>query len=129
MKKKIHPKYYDDAVVTCNCGNTFVTGSTQKQIQVEICSACHPFFTGEMKYIDTLGRVEKFQKQQAQAKKYAQTKKTKKKPDDQSDQQPRSLKAMLSKARSQVKLSNSNKTKNSNQPSKSSEKAETNKSK
>lgn len=104
MKKKIHPKYYNDAKVTCSCGNTFTTGSTQPEIQVEICSACHPFFTGEMKYVDTLGRVEKFQKKQAQAQKYAKTKKSKQKTSDDNDdqQQPQTLKDMLAKARSQV---------------------------
>ena len=61
MKKDIHPKY-DEATVTCGCGNKFTTRSTKKNIMVEICSACHPFFTGKMKYVDTTGRVEKFQK-------------------------------------------------------------------
>lgn len=61
MKKKIHPKY-EEATVTCGCGNKFVTRSTKKAINVEICSACHPFFTGKMKYVDTAGRVEKFQR-------------------------------------------------------------------
>ena len=60
MKEKIHPKYYKDAVVTCSCGNTFTTGSTRKQLRVELCNKCHPFFTGEKKMIDTAGRVEKF---------------------------------------------------------------------
>ena len=60
MKKDIHPKY-EETNVTCGCGNTFVTRSTKKNITVEICSACHPFFTGKMKYVDTTGRVEKFQ--------------------------------------------------------------------
>jgi large subunit ribosomal protein L31 len=60
MKEKIHPKYYTDAVVTCSCGNTFTTGSTKKQLRVELCNKCHPFFTGEKKMIDTAGRVEKF---------------------------------------------------------------------
>lgn len=62
MKAKIHPQYYPNAKVTCACGNTFTTGSTLPEIKLEICSACHPFFTGEMKYVDTQGRVEKFQK-------------------------------------------------------------------
>jgi large subunit ribosomal protein L31 len=62
MKAKIHPQYYPNAKVTCACGNTFTTGSTMPEIKVDICSACHPFFTGEMKYVDTQGRVEKFQK-------------------------------------------------------------------
>jgi large subunit ribosomal protein L31 len=61
MKKDIHPKY-EEAMVTCGCGNKFTTRSTKKNIAVEICSACHPFFTGKMKYIDTTGRVEKFQR-------------------------------------------------------------------
>jgi large subunit ribosomal protein L31 len=61
MKKNIHPNY-GPSTVTCSCGNTFVTGSTTPVIKVEICSACHPFFTGKQKIIDTAGRVEKFQK-------------------------------------------------------------------
>ena len=61
MKSGIHPKY-EEATVTCGCGNKFVTRSTRKNITVEICSACHPFFTGKMKYVDTAGRVEKFQR-------------------------------------------------------------------
>ena len=61
MKDGIHPKY-DEATVTCGCGNKFTTRSTKKNITVEICSACHPFFTGKMKYVDTTGRVEKFQR-------------------------------------------------------------------
>jgi len=62
MKTKIHPKYYDNAKVTCFCGNTFTTGSTQPEIRVEICSKCHPFFTGEQRIADTMGRVERFKK-------------------------------------------------------------------
>ncbi len=61
MKDKIHPKYYQ-ATVTCGCGSVFQTGSTKEKINVEICSACHPFFTGTQKFVDTAGRVEKFQK-------------------------------------------------------------------
>lgn len=61
MKKGIHPKY-EEATVTCACGNTFKTKSTQKEIKVEICSVCHPFFTGKQKLVDTAGRVEKFMK-------------------------------------------------------------------
>jgi len=62
MKEKIHPKYFNDAVVTCSCGNTFVTGSTKKTLKIELCSKCHPYFTGEQKVIDTAGRVERFKK-------------------------------------------------------------------
>ena len=68
MKAGIHPQYFDDAKIVCVCGNSFTTGATQPEIRVEICSSCHPFFTGEMKYVDTLGNVEKFQKKQKEAK-------------------------------------------------------------
>jgi large subunit ribosomal protein L31 len=61
MKKDIHPEYHR-ATVTCACGNTFETGSTRKEIRVEICSQCHPFFTGKQKLIDTAGRVERFRR-------------------------------------------------------------------
>ncbi|AEE15139.1 50S ribosomal protein L31 [Thermodesulfobium narugense DSM 14796] len=62
MKEGIHPRFYEDCVVTCACGNTFTTGSTKKSIKVEICSKCHPFFTGTQKLVDTEGRIEKFNK-------------------------------------------------------------------
>ena len=68
MKPNIHPQYFDDAKVICVCGNTFNVGSTMQEIHVEICNKCHPFFTGEMKYVDTLARVEKFQQRQKKAK-------------------------------------------------------------
>ena len=61
MKKGIHPDYYQ-TTVTCNCGNTFVTGSTKKEIHVEVCSKCHPFYTGKQKLVDTGGRVDRFNK-------------------------------------------------------------------
>ena len=60
MKSDIHPKYVD-AVVKCGCGHTFETRSTKAEIHVEICSNCHPFFTGQQKFVDTLGRVQRFQ--------------------------------------------------------------------
>ncbi|MDD5589609.1 MAG: 50S ribosomal protein L31 [Candidatus Portnoybacteria bacterium] len=62
MKKDIHPQYYSDAVTKCACGNIMKVGSTKKEIQVEICSACHPFYTGKEKLIDTAGRVDRFKK-------------------------------------------------------------------
>ena len=62
MKSKIHPKYYDNAKITCLCGNTFTTGSTMPELKVEICSKCHPFYTGQQRIVDTLGRVERFKK-------------------------------------------------------------------
>jgi len=60
VKEKIHPKYYNDATVVCSCGNTFTIGSTKKTMKVELCSACHPFYTGERRMVDTAGRVERF---------------------------------------------------------------------
>ncbi len=62
MKKAIHPAYYPDAKVICACGNTFTTGSTVKEIRVELCSVCHPFYTGKQKLVDAAGRVDKFKK-------------------------------------------------------------------
>ena len=61
MKKGIHPNY-QECKVTCACGSTFTTRSTVPKIEVEICSQCHPFYTGKQKYIDTAGRIEKFKK-------------------------------------------------------------------
>ena len=61
MKKDIHPKYVE-AQVICSCGNTFTTGSTKPVLKVELCSKCHPFFTGEMRIVDTAKRVERFKK-------------------------------------------------------------------
>lgn len=60
-RDSIQPTWYDDAQVTCACGNTFTTGSTVQKIQVDICAKCHPFFTGQQKFVDTLGQVDKFQ--------------------------------------------------------------------
>jgi len=60
MKKDIHPKYFTEATVVCACGNSWTTGSTQERIHTEICSACHPFFTGEQRIVDTAGQVERF---------------------------------------------------------------------
>lgn len=65
MKKDIHPKYYPEAKIICACGATYQTGSTQPEIHVEICAACHPFYTGKQKLVDTARRVEKFQERLA----------------------------------------------------------------
>jgi large subunit ribosomal protein L31 len=83
--------YFADAKITCACGNSFTTGSTKKDIRVEICSNCHPFFTGQEKFVDTEGRVERFQrlkeaKKESKPKQVSETKK---------DDRPRSLKEML----------------------------------
>jgi large subunit ribosomal protein L31 len=65
MKEKIHPQYFPQAKVVCSCGNTFTTGSTKKEIHVELCSKCHPFYTGAYRMVDTAGRVERFKRRYA----------------------------------------------------------------
>jgi large subunit ribosomal protein L31 len=60
MKADIHPKYYPNAKVTCGCGNVFYVGSTKPELRVDICSQCHPFYTGEQRMVDTAGQVERF---------------------------------------------------------------------
>jgi large subunit ribosomal protein L31 len=62
MKKKIHPEYHNDAKITCSCGNVIEAGSVIKEMKVEICSACHPFYTGKKKSLDATGRVDRFKK-------------------------------------------------------------------
>lgn len=79
MKKDIHPEYYPKAKVTCACGATFTMGATKPEIEVEICSNCHPFYTGKEKIIDTAGRVEKFKTRRTKAEgKTGKSKKIKK---------------------------------------------------
>lgn len=62
MKKDIHPKYFTDALITCSCGNTWRTGSTRKEIRTDVCSNCHPFYTGEQRIVDAEGQVDRFYK-------------------------------------------------------------------
>ncbi len=75
MKTGIHPQYYDECQVTCACGHTFVTGSTVPKIKVEICAACHPFFTGQAKFVDSEGRIERFERKRKAAAALRQKKK------------------------------------------------------
>lgn len=86
MKKDIHPQYHKESKIKCACGTTFEAGTTVPEINVEICSNCHPFFTGKQKLLDTAGRVDKFKarmeatkKMQEEASKKAKEKKIKKK--------------------------------------------------
>lgn len=102
MKPKIHPQYYPNCQVTCACGSTFTTGSTLPEIKVQICSACHPFFTGQMKYVDTMGRVEKFQASQRAAKDRKYIKKSKH-PIDDGSKSPRTLKEMIEQEKTKKK--------------------------
>jgi large subunit ribosomal protein L31 len=62
MKAKIHPKYYPEARIICACGNSYTTGSTSPELKVDICSQCHPFYTGEQRIVDTAGQVDRFMK-------------------------------------------------------------------
>jgi large subunit ribosomal protein L31 len=78
MKKDTHPEYYPQAKVTCACGNTFSVGSTMKEIMVELCSACHPFYTGKQKLVDTARRVEKYKEKMEKKAAISATKKVKK---------------------------------------------------
>lgn len=68
MKPNIHPKYYPQATISCACGKTFTVGSTIEKINVEICSNCHPFYTGKSTIVDTAGRVDRFRKRQIKYK-------------------------------------------------------------
>lgn len=99
MKSDIHPQWYPAATVSCACGNTFTVGMTKSDIKVEICYNCHPFYTGEMKFIDALGRVERFQAKVQAAKAtsavLADKKKKKKARDEARANAPKSLKEML----------------------------------
>ena len=78
MKPSIHPTYYTDAKISCACGVTFTTGSTVKEMHTEICSQCHPFYTGKQKLLDTAGNVDKFKKRTAVAATIKSTAKPKK---------------------------------------------------
>ncbi len=77
MQTILHPKWYPDTKVTCSCGNTFTVGSTMPEIEVEVCSACHPFYTGQMKYVDTAGRVDAFKERKKKAQNKIVSKKQK----------------------------------------------------
>lgn len=78
MKKDIHPTYYPEATVTCSCGNTWTTGSTKEQIRTEVCSNCHPFFTGEQqRLIDIEGQVDRFYKKLQARQEYVEEKQKK----------------------------------------------------
>jgi len=78
MKKGIHPKYYPKAKIRCACGAIFTIGATKEQMEIEICSQCHPFYTGKEKIVDTMGKVEKFKQRLAKKEKLEKEKKQKK---------------------------------------------------
>lgn len=76
MKTAIHPAYHHNAKIACACGNVLITGSTQKEMRVDTCSACHPFYTGKQKFIDTAGKLDKFKKRAAKTTALKAVKKT-----------------------------------------------------
>lgn len=96
MKKAIHPQYFTDAKIVCSCGNSFVTGSTKQSISVEVCYKCHPFYTGEHRFVDVKGRVNTFQKKQQVAAKYKSQYAGKKgKKDQKEEKKVKSLRELL----------------------------------
>lgn len=99
MQKDIHPTFYTDTKVICACGTTFTTGSTLKEIHVDICSKCHPFYTGEQKFVDVEGRIDQFKKKmkKAEAERQERIEKIKAKINKEKERQeaPKSLKDML----------------------------------
>lgn len=99
MKTTIHPNWHTDCVVTCSCGNTFTTGSIESELKVDICSKCHPFFTGEMRFVDEQGRVEKFQQKLNSAAKWQASNKAKAKDKASKAQAGKTLKEMLSEVK------------------------------
>lgn len=107
MKKDIHPKWYENCQVTCACGHSFELGAAVPEMHVEICSACHPFYTGQEKLIDTEGRVEKFQKRVATATKITETKAKKVKEKVAKEQarvqRPKTLKEMIELAEKEAR--------------------------
>ncbi len=93
MKAQIHPQYFENAQVICACGNTFTTGSTQEVIRVELCDKCHPFYTGEQRFVDSASRIQKFQNKQKVAAMHVTKKK--KKEQKKIDNAPKTLREML----------------------------------
>ena len=96
MKQAIHPQYFNEAQVICVCGHKWTTGSTQEVIHVELCSNCHPFYTGEQRFIDTASRIQKFQTRSENAKKYQIVNKEKKDAKKKQAEAPKTLREMLS---------------------------------
>ncbi len=95
MKQAAHPKYFDKAQVICVCGNRFTTGSTEEEIHVELCDKCHPFYTGEQRFVDRASRIEKFNKKKEVAQKHQEVKTKKQEARKQKDDAPKTLREML----------------------------------
>lgn len=95
MKQGVHPQYFEKANVICVCGNKFTIGSTSETIHVELCSNCHPFYTGEQRFVDTASRIQKFEAKKVKADEYKKiaTKKVEEK--KKKDNEPKTLREML----------------------------------
>lgn len=91
MKAQIHPQYYPQARIVCACGNVITTGSTRQELHVQLCSKCHPFYTGQQKFVDTASLIDKFEKKRKEAK----PPKAKVMKEEKEDTGPRTLKEML----------------------------------
>lgn len=95
MKAQGHPQYFPEAQVICACGNKFTVGSTMETIHIELCNKCHPFYTGEARFVDTESRIKKFQHKQDLAKKYVVTSEQKKAAEKKKSEGPKTLREML----------------------------------
>lgn len=95
MKANIHPQWYPDAQVVCACGKTYTIGSTKPLIHVELCSNCHPFYTGEQRFVDAASRIQKFQQKQAVAQTFTAKKVKKQEEQNIKDNAPKTLREML----------------------------------
>lgn len=95
MKANIHPQFFETANVVCVCGNKFTVGSTKETIHIELCNKCHPFYTGEQKFVDSGSRIVNFQKKQKQAIQYVVKKKEKAEAKTKEDNSPKTLREML----------------------------------
>jgi large subunit ribosomal protein L31 len=108
MKQNLHPKWTHEAKVTCSCGNVFTTGSQQDEITVDICSNCHPFYTGEMRFVDRQGRVDRFMQKVSVAQQKQAAKKSKKATDqtdvvEETKEEPMSYKQLLQNEQTRLK--------------------------
>jgi large subunit ribosomal protein L31 len=103
MKSNLHPTWYPQATVTCACGASFVTGASQDSYNVDICSKCHPFFTGEMKFVDRQGRVDKFMQKMQAAQSHQASTKNKPKKSTKSDKDQQSYRQILQEQKQTLK--------------------------
>lgn len=95
MRATIHPQYFENAQVICACGNRFTVGSTKETIHIELCNKCHPFYTGEQRFVDSASRIQKFQTKQKVASEYVAKKVKKVEIKKQQDNGPKTLREML----------------------------------